>query len=68
MLRNSLLYLSEQPHLRRWMETSPLAARLTRRFVAGETLEQEMEVSRRLNRAGILVTVDHLGEKVTSAD
>ena len=68
MLRNSLLYLSEQPHLRRWMETSPLAARLTKRFVAGETLEQEAEVSRRLNRAGILVTVDHLGEKVTSTD
>ncbi len=68
MLRNILLFLSEQPHLRRWMETSPVAERLTRRFVAGKILERELEVCRRLNRDGILVTVDHLGEKVTSPD
>ncbi len=68
MLRNLLLFLSEQRHLRRWMETSPVARGLTRRFVAGETLERELEVCRGLNRAGILVTVDHLGEKVTSLD
>jgi proline dehydrogenase len=68
MLRNLLLFLSEQPHLRRWMETSPLAGRLTRRFVAGQTLERELEVCRRLHREGILVTVDRLGEKVTSVE
>jgi proline dehydrogenase len=67
MLRNVLLFLSEQPHLRRWMETSPVAERLTRRFVAGKTLDRELEVCRRLNRQRILVTVDHLGEKVISA-
>ena len=68
MLRNLLLFLSEQPHLRRWVETSPVAGRLTKRFVAGETLERELDVCRKLNREGILVTVDHLGEKVTSLD
>ena len=68
MLRQVLLFLSEQRHLRAWMETSPLAGRLTKRFVAGQTLERELEVCRRLNRDGILVTVDHLGEKVTSAE
>ena len=68
MLRNLLLFLSEQPHLRRWMETSPVAERLTRRFVAGKTLERELEVCRRLNRESVLVTVDHLGEKVTSLE
>jgi proline dehydrogenase len=68
MLRNVLLFLSEQRHLRRWMETSPSAERLTRRFVAGQGLDQELDVCRRLNRENILVTVDHLGEKVTSGD
>jgi proline dehydrogenase len=68
MLRNVLLFLSEQPHLRRWMETSPIAERMTRRFVAGKSLDLELGVCRRLNREGILVTVDHLGEKVTSGD
>ncbi len=68
MLRRLLLFLSEQRRLRGWMETSAPARRLTRRFVAGQTLERELEVCRRLNREGILVTVDHLGEKVTSAE
>ncbi len=68
MLRSILLFLSEQPQLRRWMETSPTAERLTKRFVAGRTLERELEVCRRLNCEGILVTVDHLGEKVASVE
>jgi len=34
------------------------------RFVAGETLDQALEVVRDLNRRGILVTLDQLGEGV----
>ena len=67
MLRSLLLFLSERRALRRWMETSPAAAVLTRRFVAGQTLDQEVEVCRRLNSEGILVSLDHLGENVASA-
>jgi proline dehydrogenase len=67
MLRSLLLFLSERRALRRWMETSPAAAVLTRRFVAGQTLDREVEVCRRLNSEGILVSLDHLGENVTSA-
>jgi len=66
MLRSLLLFLSERRALRRWMETSPAAAVLTRRFVAGQTLDREVEVCRRLNSEGILVSLDHLGENVTS--
>jgi proline dehydrogenase len=66
MLRSLLLYLSERRALRRWMGTSPAAAVLTRRFVAGQTLDRELEVCRRLNSEGILVSLDHLGENVGS--
>src|SRR4051812_11966596 len=48
------------------METSPAAQRLATRFVAGETLDQALAVSRRLNDEGITVTLDHLGESVSS--
>jgi proline dehydrogenase len=48
------------------METHPLARRLSTRFVAGETLEQALAVCRSLNAEGITVTLDHLGESVTS--
>jgi proline dehydrogenase len=50
------------------METSPLARRLATRFVAGETLEQALDVAQRLKREGITVTLDHLGESVTTLD
>ncbi len=48
------------------METSAVAQRLSTRFVAGETLEQALSVARALNQEGITVTLDHLGESVTS--
>ena len=48
------------------METSPVAQRLSKRFVAGETLEQALSVARKLHAEGITVTLDHLGESVTS--
>ena len=37
---------------------------LARRFVAGESLDEAVEASRRLNSAGFAVSLDHLGEEV----
>ena len=50
------------------METSSLARRLATRFVAGETLDDALRVAGKLNREGITVTLDHLGESVTSLE
>ncbi len=41
---------------------------MTKRFVAGTTLDQELAVVRRLNDEHILATLDHLGESVTSKE
>jgi proline dehydrogenase len=68
MVRALLLFLSRQKQLRHWMETSATARRLASRFVAGETLEQALSLSRSLNAEGISVTLDHLGESVNSLD
>ena len=67
-MRRLLLFLSRQKGLRRWMETSRLARGFSSRFVAGETLAAAMAVSRRVNSEGISVTLDHLGENVTSLE
>jgi proline dehydrogenase len=48
------------------METSAIARRLSSRFVAGETLDDALAVARTANAAGLSVTLDHLGENVTS--
>jgi hypothetical protein len=45
---------------------SRLAEPLVRRFVAGETLDQAALVARDLNRQGMLVSLDYLGEDATS--
>jgi proline dehydrogenase len=66
--RALFLYLSQQRGLRRFMEQSSASKRLTSRFIAGITLDDEMAVCRRLHGDGILSTLDHLGENVTSAD
>lgn len=45
----------------------PLSRKVTRRFVAGETLQDAIDTVQRLNREGLQVTLDHLGESVTNA-
>jgi proline dehydrogenase len=66
VVRSFFLFLSRLKWLRRWMETSSLARRLSTRFVAGETLGQALAVARTLNAEGITVTLDHLGESVST--
>ena len=65
-MRALFLYLSRQRQLRRWVETSKLAYRLSSRFVAGEDLDDALRVGRRINSEGITLTLDHLGESITA--
>ncbi len=66
MLRSAFLSLSRSQVLRKWMEGSRISRKITRRFVAGETLQQELDVCRRLYQEGVFSTLDHLGENVTT--
>jgi len=68
VLRSLFLFLSRQRHLRQWVETSGVARQLSSRFVAGETLDDALRVGRKINSEGITLTVDHLGESVTSLE
>ncbi len=62
---NLFLYLSKQRRLRRWMETSPTAHRLTSRFIAGLTVEEAVRVATELRAMGARSTLNHLGENVS---
>ncbi len=68
MLRSVLLYLSEQKWLQNLVLNWRFARKRARRFVAGETLDEAMGVIRTLNKRGMDVTLDHLGESVESED
>ncbi len=65
-MRTFFLFLSRQKQLRKWMETSRWARHLSARFVAGDNLSDALATCQRINAEGIAVTLDHLGENVTS--
>ncbi len=66
MLRSTLLYLSNQPRVFRFVRNNGLAKRFARRFVAGETLDDALTAVRALNDKGIRASLDLLGESVTN--
>jgi len=66
MLRSTLLYLSNQPRVFRFVRNNGLAKRFARRFVAGETLDEALAAVRALNVKGIRASLDLLGESVTN--
>ena len=59
---------AESPPIHRLITRTRAGRRLAHRFVAGETLDEAAEVARRLNRAGMTVSLDLLGEEVTASD
>ena len=64
MLRNTLLYLSNQPQVFRFVRNNRLAKHFASRFVAGETVDEALAVARALNAKGITASLDLLGESV----
>lgn len=66
MLKQSLLYLSTAGWAQNIATNWSIAKRVARRFVAGETMDDAINVTRILNNKGVLVTLDLLGESVTS--
>jgi proline dehydrogenase len=50
------------------METSRSARRFSSRFVAGSTLDEALDACEKVNRDGLMITLDYLGENVTSMD
>jgi proline dehydrogenase len=50
------------------MEAWPPSRKVTRRFVAGETLDEALAVCERLQGEGIFSTLDHLGENVRTIE
>jgi proline dehydrogenase len=67
LLRGGFLWASRRRALERLATSFPPTRRLVRRFVAGDTLAEALDVVERLNAAGFRTTLDVLGESVDSA-
>jgi proline dehydrogenase len=67
LLRSAFIALSKNRLLRRFGERSSVGRRLSARFVAGMEIEDALRVTEAVNKQGMSVTLDSLGENVTSA-
>ena len=66
VLRSAFIGLSRNRSLRRFCEQSKIGTRLSSRFVAGTKIDDALRVAESVNRQGISVTLDSLGESVTT--
>ena len=66
MLKGTLLYLANRRPVYRLVMRHDLLRGLTQRYVAGEELADGVVVAETLNTQGLLVSLDHLGESVSS--
>jgi len=68
VLRALLIHLSENRPMRAMAERSIVGLRMSRRFVAGTTVEEALAAAQAVNRLGMGVSLDNLGENVTNAE
>jgi len=66
MLSSIFHRMAASPAMGRWMTTNATARRFAARFVAGESLDDAVTAARKLNVAQRMVSLDYLGESVSS--
>lgn len=66
VLRSAFIALSHNRSLRRFCENSRVGVKLSSRFVAGMKIADALRVAESVNSQGMAVTLDSLGESVTS--
>ena len=67
VLRSAFIALSQNRQLRTFAESSRFGSKLSSRFVAGLEIEDALRVCGQVNQQGMHVTLDSLGESVTTA-
>jgi len=68
LLRQALLAAARSGHIKTAVTAAPLSRNVVERFVAGETIDDALNVAQALHDQGMLVTLDHLGEDTHDAD
>lgn len=66
VMRTALIALSRNKALQDLIVRVPISRKMARRFVSGETLDEAISAVAALNREGMIATLDHLGENVSS--
>ena len=67
MLKGTMSYLAQNATARNFVIHNRATRAVSRRFVAGEALDDAIEATRALNQRSMHVSLDHLGENVSEA-
>jgi len=67
VLRKALLAAAASERIRELVTVTPATRSVVDRYVAGESIEEAVTVARTLRSAGLLVTLDYLGEETGDA-
>jgi proline dehydrogenase len=67
VLRRTLLAVAASERIRDLVTATPATRALVDRYVAGESISDAVRVARSLREAGLLVTLDYLGEDTTDS-
>ena len=67
-MRAFFIALSESKSLRAFAETSRAGQKVSRRFVAGLSVDDALDATATRNAAGMSVSIDNLGENVTNTE
>ena len=67
MLRRALLAVAASERIRDLVTAMPATRALVDRYVAGESISDAVRVARSLREAGLLVSLDYLGEDTTDS-
>ncbi|GCE14335.1 proline dehydrogenase family protein [Tengunoibacter tsumagoiensis] len=65
-LKDTLLSLADNPKMREFVVQNKLTRGVSRRFVAGEVLDDAIQATRMMNKKSIQTALDLLGENVSS--
>jgi proline dehydrogenase len=68
MLRQGILWLSQQNGIFNFVRSNGIARKFASRFVAGETIDQGVAAAKELHARGITSSLDLLGESVSKPD
>lgn len=66
MLKDTLLYLAQNQRVHDFVVQNKMTRSASRRFVAGEGINEAIQATYALNQHGIQVALDYLGENVTT--
>jgi proline dehydrogenase len=68
MIRAAVLAVTERSATKRLVADTPAGQSVARRFVAGDSLAEAVDVAKELNALGMKVSLDHLGEHVSAIE